>query len=166
MQTALINYRKRDLATREGQSSTTPSVLTLEERVKKLENQMRLLAETYVVTGSEWSNPNQPISDLEYNRNEATENFLREVDDSGLLADAYAAAQAAAQYFRCSLSRAVDCRHGNRTCPLAKVRETCIYSVRDHVCWSGDVVETKRRHEGTATRVFYTASSVVIALDD
>ena len=103
MQTALISNHlglvTSDLATRKrkGESSTTPSVVTLEERVKKLETQMQLLAETYGVTGSAWVRLNQPISDLEYNRNKATEKFLREVDDSGLLAAAYAATQAKAQ---------------------------------------------------------------------
>ena len=103
MQTALISNHlglvTSDLATRKrkGESSTTPSVVTLEERVKKLEDQMRLLTETYAVRGSTWVTPMQPISDLEYNRNEATENFLREVDDSGRMAAAYAATQADAQ---------------------------------------------------------------------
>ena len=72
-------------------------ILALEERVKKLETQMRLLAETYAVTGSTWVQINKPISDLQDNRNEATENFLREVDDSGRMAGAYAATQADAQ---------------------------------------------------------------------
>ena len=60
---------RRTTRKRKGESSTTPSVVTLEERVKKLETQMQLLAETYGVTGSAWVRPNQPISDLEYNRN-------------------------------------------------------------------------------------------------
>ena len=67
---------------------------TQEERVKKLETQMLLLAHIYAVTGSEDSSLDR-ISQLEKNRNDATVNFLKGVDET--LATAYATAYAAAQ---------------------------------------------------------------------